>query len=85
MGGGKEACQLFPLNIHQTRTKHIVQYSRISQPYKDRLNKSTEIAQFVVFVSDTPLTLKHGQGYQTWCESLDLKRGCNQAKFERSR
>ena len=34
------------------------------------------------FISDTPVTLKQGQGYQTETENVDLKKGYNLAKFK---
>ena len=37
--------------------------------------------QFAVYDSDTPVTLKQGQGHQTWYEFLDPKQGHNKAKF----
>ena len=39
--------------------------------------------QFAVYDSDTPVTLKQGQGHQTWYELVDPKQGYNHAKFER--
>ena len=32
---------------------------------------------------DVPVTLKQGQGHQTWNELLDPKQGHNYVKFER--
>ena len=34
--------------------------------------------------SDTNVTLKQGQGHQTWYELVDPKQGTNHAKFGRS-
>ena len=39
--------------------------------------------QFAVYDSDTPVTLKQGQGHQTWYELEDPKQGHNNAKFEK--
>ena len=41
--------------------------------------------QFAVYDSDTPVTLKQGQGHQTWYELVDTKHGYNNAKFENPR
>ena len=38
--------------------------------------------QFAVNDSDIPVTLKQGQGHQTWYELLGSKQGYNNAKFE---
>ena len=38
--------------------------------------------QFAVYNSDTPVTLKQGQGHQTY-EMVDPKQGYNHAKFAR--
>ena len=38
--------------------------------------------QFAVYDLDTQVTLKQGQGHQTWYELRDLKQLCNHAKFE---
>ena len=35
-----------------------------------------------VYDSDTIVTLKQGQGHQTWYELVKSKKGDNQAKFE---
>ena len=35
------------------------------------------------FDSDTPVTLKQGQGHQTWYELVDPSQGYNNAKFEK--
>ena len=40
--------------------------------------------QFAVYNSDTTVTLKQGQGHQTWCELVDPKQGYNIAKYEKS-
>ena len=39
--------------------------------------------QFAVYDSDTPVTLKQGQGHQTWYDLVDLKQSHNNAKFEK--
>ena len=39
--------------------------------------------QFAVDDSDTPVTLKQGQGHKTWCELVDLKQAYNNTKFQR--
>ena len=39
--------------------------------------------QSAVYDSDTPVTLKQGQGHQTWYELVDPKQGCNNGKFEK--
>ena len=41
--------------------------------------------QLAVYDSDTPVTLKNGQGYQTWYELVDPKQGYNNAKFKKPR
>ena len=33
---------------------------------------------------NTPVTLKQGQGHQTWYELVDPKQGSNNAKLEKS-
>ena len=40
--------------------------------------------QFVVYVSDTPVTLKQSQGHQTQNDNVDPKQIYNQTKFGRS-
>ena len=35
--------------------------------------------------SNIPVTLKQGQGHQTWYELVDTKQGYSNAKFEKSR
>ena len=39
------------------------------------------LKQFAVYDSDIPVTLKYGQGHQTWYELLE--QGFTHAKFER--
>ena len=39
--------------------------------------------QFAVYISETRVTMKHSQGHETYNDNVDLKQGCNQAKFER--
>ena len=41
--------------------------------------------QFVVYDSDTPVTLKHAQGHQIWYALADPKQGYNDAQFEKPR
>ena len=41
--------------------------------------------QFAVHDSDTSVTLKQGQGHQTWYILVDPKQGYNNAKFENPR
>ena len=36
--------------------------------------------QVAVYDSDTPVTLKQGQGHQTWYKSVNPKQGYNNAK-----
>ena len=38
--------------------------------------------QSAVYNSDTPVTLKQGQGHQASYEVVDPKQGCNDSKFE---
>ena len=38
--------------------------------------------QFAVMIL-TPVTMKQGQGHQTWYDSVDPKQGYNNAKFEK--
>ena len=38
----------------------------------------------MVHDSDTHVTLKQGQGHQTWYELVDPKQGYNNAKFEQT-
>ena len=38
--------------------------------------------QFAVYESDIPVTLKSGQGHQTWYEFLNPEQGYNHTKFE---
>ena len=40
--------------------------------------------QFAVYDSNTSVTLKQGQGHQTWNDNVDPKQDYNRAKFERS-
>ena len=40
-----------------------------------KLNKANSNKQFAVTVSDTPVTLRHGQGHQTGYKSGDPMRG----------
>ena len=44
--------------------------------------QESEKTQFVVHVSDTPLTFTPGHGHQTWYELADPKQGYNHAKYE---
>ena len=37
---------------------------------------------FAVYESDTPVTLKSGQGHQSWYELVDPKLNYNHAEFE---
>ena len=39
--------------------------------------------QFTVYDSDTPVTVKHGQGHQTWSSKVNPKQGYKNAKFEK--
>ena len=39
--------------------------------------------QLAVYDSDTPVSLKQGQGHQIWDELVDHKQGYNSAKFEK--
>ena len=39
--------------------------------------------QFVAYDSPTPVTLKQGQGHQTWYKLVETKQGYNNAKFEK--
>ena len=38
---------------------------------------------FAAYDSDTPVTLKHGQGHQTWYGMVDPKQGYNPVKFKK--
>ena len=40
--------------------------------------------QFAVYISDTPVVLKHSQGNQTYNKNVDPEQGNNHAKIERS-
>ena len=40
--------------------------------------------QFAVYIFDTPVTLKQGQGHETYNDNVDPKQGYSHAKFERS-
>ena len=40
--------------------------------------------QFAVYVSNTNVTLKQGQGHQTYNDNVDLKQGYKHVKFKRS-
>ena len=40
--------------------------------------------QFVVYIFDTPVTLKQGQGHETYNDNVDPKQGYNHGKSERS-
>ena len=39
--------------------------------------------QFAVYDSDTPVTLKRSKGHRNCYELVDLKKGYNNAKFEK--
>ena len=39
--------------------------------------------QFAVYDSSTPVTLKQGQGQQTWYDLVDPKQGYNNTKLEK--
>ena len=58
------------------------------QPYTDTMFKllMTKIQniQFAVYISDTPVTLTHGQGHKIYNDNVDPKQGYNHAKFEQS-
>ena len=45
------------------------------------MNKNLKLLE--VYDSDTNVTLKQGQGHQTWYELEDPKQGHNNAKFEK--
>ena len=51
-------------------------YSR--QESKENYKK----ALFAAYISDTPVTLKQGQGYQTYNKNVDPEQRYNPAKFE---
>ena len=38
--------------------------------------------QSAVYDPDTPVTLKQGQGHQSWSELVDSKHGYNNAQYE---
>ena len=40
--------------------------------------------QFVVHVSDIPVTLKQSQGHKTYNDIVDSRQGYNHTKFQRS-
>ena len=42
-------------------------------------------AQFALYISDTPVTLKQSQDHQTYDENIHPEQGYNHAKFKRSR
>ena len=48
------------------------------------VDKNLKKKQFAVYDSHTPVTLKQGQGHQTWCALVDPKQGYNNAKFEQT-
>ena len=39
--------------------------------------------QLAIYISDTPVTLKQGQGHQTYNDYVDTKHGYTHLKFER--
>ena len=41
--------------------------------------------QFAAYDSEIPVTLKQGQGHQTWYKLVDPKQGYNNAKFGKPR
>ena len=41
-------------------------------------------ALLAAYDDDTAVTLKHGQGHQTWYEVVDPKQGLNHAKFKKT-
>ena len=43
-----------------------------------------QTTQFMVYISDTPVTLKQGQGHQTYNDHVNPKQGSKHTKFERS-
>ena len=52
------------------------------QPYTT-WTTSDKYWQFTLYVSDTHVTLKQGQSFQTWYALVDLKQDYYHAKFER--
>ena len=46
------------------------------------VDKNLKKKQFAVYDSDTPVTLKQGQGHQTWSELVDHKQGYKNAKLK---
>ena len=48
-----------------------------------QLRRQQSKKQFAVNDSDAPVTLKEGQGPQTWHELVDCKQAYNAAKFEK--
>ena len=40
-------------------------------------------AQFALYISDKPVTLKQSQGHKTYDENVDPEQGYKQVKFER--
>ena len=48
------------------------------------VDKNLKKKQFAVYDSDTPVTLKQGQGHQTWLELVDSKQDFINAKMSKS-
>ena len=62
-------------NLFNVRSKRIT-----FLPERTRIKNIKTTMLFAV--SETPVTLKQGQGHPTWYESLHAKPGHNHAKFE---
>ena len=57
----------------------------MQQPYNIETTADKNLkTQFTVNVSDTPVTLKQGQGHQTQNNKVDPQQDYNSAKFEKS-
>ena len=53
-------------------------------PPPTRLIRNIQNIQLAVYIFDTHVILKQGQGHQTVNDNLKPKQGYNHAKFERS-
>ena len=60
------------LNVYSDHTTFKLQRTRIQD------------MQFVVYISDIPVTLKQGQDHKTYNDNVDSKQGYNHAQFESS-
>ena len=76
--------------IHSSHAKHTVPdcFNQTTMKLQWKISKkkpTTTRKQFVVYASDTPVTLNQGLGHKTWYKLADPKQGYNTTNFEKPR